>query len=498
MLDGESDFHAATPDAIAFFAAFVGLPSFFVVVCPVAVAMPAALMMVAALSGVLSLHAAMLSFAALSEGFFLLAAMLNFAALSDGCGGYACCDGYSLKFLPGDVKLNEMEQVFLLALVGHFAPAAVENTRLFLLLEMVQVVLCVEHWVPGSSSQEMEEDLFEWVEVESYEPKPPCTMINTTPHTFDLVGEARKRGWCEHELMYHIFKFGTLEEMRSMHMMALASAEDGSESVLRGRIMEFAAENSVVFLGGVLQDENSVGESSSSSWQWPWAASGEVNMWNPLLSAMADVAAEPFLDDLVSEVDMGRAALTCHFPLDVLCSEMHEPHVFLPQVLSLDELIPVNEVRQACGISEPAKSVQILFCGGHGLGAWVLEAYTTLAQWFFGGKRVGDEEGYFSTLGGRILNSEVEVGTLGLGQMSQVVFHRRLLGGSFACIVQSGSIPGTGEFGQWTCSNCGKPDCWSMGVLVILMQLGLGKCILVGKAMEEGWRVLRVMGLEVG
>ena len=61
---------------------------------------------------------------------------------------------------------------------------------------------------------------------------------------------------------------------------------------------------------------------------------------------------------------------------------MHALHVFLPQVLSLDELIPVNEVRQACGISEPAKSVQILFRGGHGLGVGVLEANTTLAQWF--------------------------------------------------------------------------------------------------------------------
>ena len=37
--------------------------------------------------------------------------------------------------------------------------------------------------------------------------------------------------------------------------------------------------------------------------------------------------------------------LTCHFSLYLLCSEMHEPHVFLPQVLSLDELILVNEVR---------------------------------------------------------------------------------------------------------------------------------------------------------
>ena len=105
----------------------------------------------------------------------------------------------------------------------------------------------------------------------------------------------------------------------------------------------------MVFPGGVLHEEDtSVTESSSSSWQWPWAASGEINMWNPLRGAMADVFAGPVLDDMVSEVVLGGVALTCHFSLDVLCSEMHQPHVFLPQVLSLDVLIPVNEVRKAC------------------------------------------------------------------------------------------------------------------------------------------------------
>ena len=61
--------------------------------------------------------------------------------------------------------------------------------------------------------------------MESYEPEPPCTMINNAPHTFDLAGEARRRGWCEHELMYHIFEFGVPEGLRSMeaHMKALAS-----------------------------------------------------------------------------------------------------------------------------------------------------------------------------------------------------------------------------------------------------------------------------------
>ena len=156
------------------------------------------------------------------------------------------------------------------------------------------MVLCAENLVPGSSSQEVEADLFKCVKVESYEPEPPCTMINNTSHVFDLAGEARRRGWCEHELMYHIFEFGVSEGLRNMeaHMKALASVGEGSETVLQGRrILELAVEedeaNSVVFPGCVLQEDNSVNESSSSSWQWD--ASGEINMWNPLLSAMADV-----------------------------------------------------------------------------------------------------------------------------------------------------------------------------------------------------------------
>ena len=145
--------------------------------------------------------------------------MLFWSALSDGYGGSACCVEYSLEFLFGAAML--------------IAPLAAENTRLFILLEMVQVVFCAENWVPGS----YEAALFEWVEVESYEPEPPCAMINNTPHVFDLAGEARRRGWCEHELMHHIFEFGVQEGLRNMeaHMKALASVGEGSETVLRGR-----------------------------------------------------------------------------------------------------------------------------------------------------------------------------------------------------------------------------------------------------------------------
>ena len=186
----------------------------------------------------------MLCYAALSEvlcRFWVPAAMLVWVALADGYGGYACCVAYSLEFLFGAAMM--------------LAPLAVENTRLFIFLEMVQIVICVENWVPGSSRQRDDSDPFEWVEVESYEPEPPCTMVDNTPHVFDLVGEARRReGWCEHELMYHIFEYGVPEGLRSMeaHMKALASVDEGSETVLRGRrILELAAEEDEVQLGGL-------------------------------------------------------------------------------------------------------------------------------------------------------------------------------------------------------------------------------------------------------
>ena len=124
--------------------------------------------------------------------------------------------------------------------------------------------------------------------------------------------------------------------------------------------------------------------------------------------------------------------------------------------LALGELIPVNNVRQACEAPELAKSVQILFCGQHGLGVWKLAAEQSLAERYSGGKLVGRLEGYLATVGEKILDSAVQVSSLGLGHMSEMVFHRRLLGGSFGGVVKG--LPGTGE---WRCSNCGKADCWS-------------------------------------
>ena len=150
---------AATPFVLvpAFFAAFVGWPSFLKVVCPVASALIAATIVHAALSGVLLGLAVMPFYAALSGGYAMPATMLFWAALSDGYGGDACCDGYSLEFLTGDGCRNLLcRSAGLLRLKGplpllyeRFGTVAAmltlvgcgENIRFLVLFEMVQCML---------------------------------------------------------------------------------------------------------------------------------------------------------------------------------------------------------------------------------------------------------------------------------------------------------------------------------------------------------------------
>ena len=49
----------------------------------------------------------------------------------------------------------------------------------------------------------------------------------------------------------------------------------------------------------------------------------ECNMWNPLLTTVADPVSGPVLADLVPDAEWGQVALTCHFAIDLLCDEMH-------------------------------------------------------------------------------------------------------------------------------------------------------------------------------
>ena len=125
-----------------------------------------------------------------------------------------------------------------------------------------------------------------------------------------------------------------------------------------------------------------------------------------------------------------------------------------PLVLHLDELIPVAEVSQVVVSPEPAKSIRVLFRHGRGLGVRELAEGWSLGEWHactFGRKEEkAGSGGYFTTFGGKILDLEVEVQTLRLVDMSEVVFHCRLRGGGFGGMGKGGCPPGTGE---WTCSN---------------------------------------------
>ena len=76
---------------------------------------------------------------------------------------------------------------------------------------------------------------------------------------------------------------------------------------------------------------------------------------------------------------------------------VQEPRV----CLALDELIPVNEVRQARKAPEPAKSVQILCRGQRGLGVWKLAAEQSLAYGTLEGSWSGDWRGNLPRLEGR-------------------------------------------------------------------------------------------------
>ena len=78
-----------------------------------------------------------------------------------------------------------------------------------------------------------------------------------------------------------------------------------------------------------------------------------------------------------------------------------------------------------------------------------------------GGK--AGEEGYFTTIGGRLLDSTVPVEQLGLQPRQEVVFQGRLKGGGFSG-GGKGARGGGGnsvQAGDWTCGNCWQPGCWN-------------------------------------
>ena len=122
---------------------------------------------------------------------------------------------------------------------------------------------------------------------------------------------------------------------------------------------------------------------------------------------------------------------------------------------------PGQEVQQAV-CPEPTKVAQVrfLFRESGRLGVQVVDGGLTLEEWFAGreeGNLGVGVDGFFSTLGGKILNSKAEISRLGLGGLQEVVFHGRLKGGAGK---GAGRVD-THNVGEWQCSFCLAPHCWN-------------------------------------
>ena len=85
---------------------------------------------------------------------------------------------------------------------------------------------------------------------------------------------------------------------------------------------------------------------------------------------------------------------------------------------------------------QPTKKEEVCFLfrgSGGGLGMKRVHGFSSLTEWYLGlqGQGLGEDVGgYFTTLGGKILDPKKEVSGLGLFWLQEVVFHGRLRGGA--------------------------------------------------------------------
>ena len=71
------------------------------------------------------------------------------------------------------------------------------------------------------------------------------------------------------------------------------------------------------------------------------------------------------------------------------------------------------------------------------------------------------QDGYYTTIGGRMLDPKVPIGRLGIQDGMEVVYQVRLRGGGYG----GGGKGGTGGNrpvvpGEWACTTCWAPRCW--------------------------------------
>ena len=106
------------------------------------------------------------------------------------------------------------------------------------------------------------------------------------------------------------------------------------------------------------------------------------------------------------------------------------------------------------------EEVCFLFRGPGGLGIQSVHSRASLEEWCMGlhGRGSGrGVDGYFTTLGGRILKAGREVSWLGLDGLQEVVFNGRLSGGA----VRGGGKAEVSNTAEWQCTFCSAARCWN-------------------------------------
>ena len=192
---------------------------------------------------------------------------------------------------------------------------------------------------------------------------------------FDIPAEAARRGWNEHELTHFVFEHGVSQGLR-MAEFYLGDGHVRSEDRQGGDVFDLPR------------------EAAQRGWDE-----------HELVHLVFEHGEEEGMN--LVEMHLGDGDDSSEV---FQCGVLHEP-----RVLDLDEVIPVEEVRQAYMGPEPAKNIRILFRGQQGLGVWKLAVGQSLEEWHAGGKVTGGSGGYFTTVGGKILEPAVDVGALGVG-----------------------------------------------------------------------------------
>ena len=124
----------------------------------------------------------------------------------------------------------------------------------------------------------------------------------------------------------------------------------------------------------------------------------------------------------------------------------------------------LEQVGEGEPLPEPEK-IRFLHRLGGRLQTAILGGSETLAGWArqFLGDGTKEVDGYFTTKGGRILNSQLPAGKLGLHGSQEVVLQGRLRGGGYSG-GGKGVRGGGGNSvaaGDWTCGICNQTGCWN-------------------------------------